>query len=107
MKDGMGNMLKQMQQMQQNLQKAQEDFHKKEIIGESGAGLVKITMNGKHSVISVDIDASILSEDKDLVEDLVAAAVNDATHKIEKLQEENISGLGQGMGLPGNFKLPF
>lgn len=104
MKNGMGDMLK---QMQQNLQKTQEDFHKKEVTGESGAGLVRVTMNGKHSVTSVNIDASILSEDKDLVEDLLAAAVNDASHKIEKLQEESMSGLGQGMGLPGNFKLPF
>ena len=107
MKGGMGNMLKQMQEMQEKIQKSQEDFHKKEVVGESGAGLVKVTMNGKHSVISVNVDPSILSEEKDLLEDLVAAAVNDATHKIEKLQEESMSGLGKGMGLPGNFKLPF
>ena len=102
--NGMGNMLK---QMQDNLQKAQEEIYRKEVIGESGAGLVKVTMNGKYSVLSVDLDPSLMSEEKDLLEDLLGAAVNDAVHKIEKTQQESMSGLTQGMGLPPNIKLPF
>lgn len=107
MMNGMGDMMKKAQQMQEQMQKAQEEAAKSEVTGESGAGLIKVTMNGRHDVRKVDIDDSLLSEDKEVLEDLLAAAVNDAVRRVEADQKDRMSGMMQGMGLPSNFKMPF
>ena len=106
-KGGMGNLMKQAQKMQEQMQKAQEELANAEVQGESGAGMVKVVMNGRHDVKSVTIDPSLLSEDKELLEDLLAAAVNDAVRKIEQQSQDKMSGLTSGMGLPPGFKPPF
>ena len=103
MKGGLGNLMKQAQAMQENLQKAQEELAKMEITGESGGGMVKVVMNGRHDVKRVNIDDSLLKDDKEMLEDLIAAAVNDAVRTIEKKSKETMSG----MNLPGGMKLPF
>lgn len=103
----MGDLMKQAQKMQEQLQKQQEEIAKKEVTGESGAGMVKVIMNGRHDVRKVDLDPSLLSEDKELLEDLLAAAVNDAVRKIEENNKNAMSGLAQGMGMPPGFKMPF
>jgi DNA-binding YbaB/EbfC family protein len=107
MKGGLGNLMKQAQQLQANLQKAQEEMGNMEITGQSGGGVVSVVMTGRHEVRRVSIDDSLLGEDKDMLEDLVAAAVNDAVQKVEKTVQEKFSGLAGGMGLPGGMKLPF
>lgn len=107
MMNGMGDLMKKAQQMQEEMQKAQEEIAKAEVTGESGAGLVKIVMNGRHDVRSVEIDASLMSEDKDVLEDLLAAAVNDAVRRVEANQKEKMSGMMSGMGMPPGFKMPF
>lgn len=107
MRGGLGNLMKQAQKMQENLKRAQEEIALMEVGGESGGGLVKVVINGRHEVRRVTIDPSLLSDDKDMLEDLVAAAMNDAVHKLEKTTQERMSGLTAGMGLPGDFKLPF
>jgi DNA-binding YbaB/EbfC family protein len=78
-----------------------------EITGESGGGLVRVVMTGRHEVRRVAIDDSLLGDDKDMLEDLVAAAVNDAVHKVERTTQEKFAGMAGGMGLPADFKLPF
>lgn len=107
MKGGLGNIMRQAQQMQENMQKAQEEIARLEVTGESGAGLVKITMTGKHDVKKVAIDSTLLGDDKDMLEDLIAAAVNDANRRVENLTQEKMSGLTAGMNLPPGMKLPF
>lgn len=107
MKGGLGNIMKQAQQMQANMQKLQEEMAKLEITGQSGGGMVTVVMNGRHEVRRVSIDPSLLSDDKDMLEDLVAAAVNDAVHKVEATSQERMASLTAGMNLPGGFKLPF
>ena len=107
MKGGIGNLMKQAQQMQENLKKAQEQIAELEVEGVSGAGLVKVTMNGKHDVRRVSIDASLMSDDKEMLEDLVAAAVNDAVRKVESVTQEKMSSVTAGMPLPPGMKLPF
>ena len=107
MKGGLGNLLKQAQKMQENLQKAQEELGNLEIVGESGGGLVQVIMTGRHEVRRVTIDDSLLQDDRDMLEDLVAAAINDAVHKVEKTVQEKFSGMTAGMGLPPGMKLPF
>lgn len=107
MKGGLGNLMKQAQAMQENMQKAQEEIAKMEITGESGGGLVKITMTGKHEARRVEIDDSLVGEDKDMLEDLVAAAINDAAHKVEATTQERMSGMTDGLNLPPGMKLPF
>ena len=107
MKGGLGNLMKQAQEMQANMQKAQEELANLEVTGESGGGMVKITMTGKHEVRRVSIDDSLLSDDKDMLEDLVAAAINDAAHKVEATTQERMSGLTSGINLPPGMKLPF
>ena len=107
MKGGLGNIMKQAQQMQENMQKAQEEIARLEVTGESGAGLVKITMTGKHDVKKVAIDPTLLGDDKDMLEDLIAAAVNDANRRVEKMTQEKMSGLTAGINLPAGMKLPF
>ena len=95
------------EQMQKNMQKAQEELASLELVGESGAGLVKVTMNGQHDVKRVSIDDSLLSEDKEILEDLLAAAVNDAVRKVEAKSKETMSAATAGLGLPPGMKLPF
>jgi hypothetical protein len=107
MKGGLGNIMKQAQQMQENMQKAQEEIANMEVTGESGAGLVKITMTGKHDVKQVSIDPALLDDDKDMLEDLIAAAVNDANRRVENMTQEKMSGLTAGLNLPAGMKLPF
>lgn len=106
-KGGMGNLMKQAQQMQEKMQKAQEELANSEVLGESGAGLVKVTMTGRHDVKRVELDDSIMGEDKELLEDLLAAAVNDAVRKIEEKNQSQMSSMTAGMGLPPGMKLPF
>jgi DNA-binding YbaB/EbfC family protein len=107
MKGGLGNLMKQAQEMQANMQKAQDEIASLEVTGESGGGLVKITMTGKHEVRRISIDDSLLADDKDMLEDLVAAAINDATHKVEATTQDRMAGLTSGMNLPPGMKLPF
>ena len=107
MKGGLGNLMKQAQEMQANMEKAQAELASLEVTGESGGGLVKVTMTGKHEVRRVVIDDSLLADDKDMLEDLVAAAINDAVHKVEVTTQERMSGLTSGMNLPAGMKLPF
>ena len=107
MKGGLDDIMKQAQQMQENLQKAQDDVAKMQVTGEAGAGLVKVTMTGKHDVKRVEIDPTLVGEDKEMLEDLVAAAVNDANRKVEKNTQEKMSGLASGLNLPAGMKLPF
>lgn len=105
--DNMGELMKKAQKMQEEMKKAQEEAARAEITGESGAGLVKVTMNGRHDVRKVDIDPSLLGEEKEILEDLLAAAVNDAVRRVEENQKEKMSGMMSGMGLPPGFKMPF
>lgn len=107
MKGGIGNLMKQAQAMQANMQRAQAEIANMEIAGEAGGGMVKVTMNGKHEVSRVVIDPSLFGDDKDMLEDLVAAAVNDAVRKVERMTQEKMGGLMAGMNLPPGFKMPF
>jgi nucleoid-associated protein EbfC len=107
-KGGLGNLMKQAQQMQERMQKVQEEIANIEVTGESGAGMVKVTINGAHSCRRVDIDPSLLVEDeKEMVEDLIAAAFNDANRRIEEAQKEKMAQVTGGMQLPAGFKMPF
>jgi len=107
MKGGLGNLMKQAQEMQANMQKAQEEMANLEVTGESGGGLVKVTMTGRHEARRVMIDDSLVGDDKDMLEDLIAAAINDATHKVEAATQERMSGMTDGLNLPAGMKLPF
>lgn len=107
MKGGLGNLMKQAQQMQENMQKAQEEIAKLEIEGQAGGGMVKVVMTGRHDVKRVSIDDSLMQEDKEMLEDLISAAVNDAVRQVEKTVQEKFSGMTAGMNLPEGFKLPF
>lgn len=106
-KGGMGNLMKQAQQMQERMQKMQEEVANMEVTGEAGAGLVKITITGSHNVRRVHIDESLMEDDKDMLEDLIAAAFNDAARRIEEAQKEKMSSVTGGMQLPPGFKMPF
>lgn len=107
MKGGIGQLMKQAQQMQAEMQKAQEEMSHVTVTGEAGAGLVKITMTCKHEVRSLAIDNSLIGDDKDMLEDLVVAAFNDAVRKVESTVKERFSGLAGGLSLPPGMKLPF
>ena len=107
MKNQLAGLMKQAQAMQDNLRRAQEELATMEVTGESGAGLVKVQMTCKHDVKRVTIDPSLLADDKDMLEDLVAAAVNDAVRRVESTTQEKMAGVTAGMGLPPGFKLPF
>lgn len=107
MKGGLGNLMKQAQQMQENMKRAQEELGNIEVEGQSGAGLVKIVMSCKHDVKRVKIDDSLFGDDKDMLEDLIAAAINDAVRKIEATSQEKMGGVMAGMPLPPGMKLPF
>jgi DNA-binding YbaB/EbfC family protein len=107
MKGGIGNLMKQAQLMQENMKKLQEELAQMEIEGQAGSGLVKVVMTGRHEVKRVTIDPKLLAEDKDMLEDLVAAAVNDAVRKIEATTQEKMSAATAGLPLPPGMKLPF
>lgn len=107
MKGGIGNLMKQAQAMQENLRKAQEELAAVEVTGNAGGSMVSVVMTCRYDVRRVTIDPSLLEDDKEVLEDLVAAAVNDAVRKIEKTTQEKMSGLTAGLGLPGGLKLPF
>jgi len=107
MKNQLAGLMKQAQAMQDNMKKAQEEIAKLEIEGQAGAGMVKVVMTGRHDVKRVTIDPSLLGEDKDMLEDLVAAAVNDAVRKVEAAAQEKMAGLTAGLPMPPGFKLPF
>ena len=106
-KGGMGNIMKQAQAMHEKMQKVQAEIANMEVTGESGAGLVKITMTGSHNVRRVEIDDSLLADDKEMLEDLVAAALNDAVRRVEDNNKEQMAKVTGGMQLPPGMKLPF
>ena len=107
MKGGIGQLMKQAQEMQANMQKAQEEMASISVTGESGAGAVKITMTCKHQVQGLEIDDTLIGDDKEMLEDLVVAAFNDALRKVEATVQEKMSGMASGLGLPPGMKLPF
>ncbi len=107
MKGGIGQLMKQAQEMQANMQKAQEEMASITVTGESGAGMVKITMSCRHEVKSVEIDDSLVGDDKDMLEDLIVAAFNDSIRRVEKTVQEKFSGMASGLNLPPGMKLPF
>ncbi|MDR5171522.1 YbaB/EbfC family nucleoid-associated protein [Methylobacillus sp. Pita2] len=107
MKGGLGNLMKQAQQMQENMKRAQEELGKVEVEGQAASGLVKITMTCRHEVRRVSIDDSVLSDDKELLEDLIATAFNDAARKAEATSQERMSSLTAGLPIPPGMKLPF
>jgi len=107
MKGNMGNMLKQAQQMQANMQRAQAEIAALEVTGEAGGGMAKVVMTGKHEVRRVVLDKSLPTDDKEMLEDLIAAAINDAVQKVEKVSQEKMSSVMGGMNLPAGMKLPF
>ncbi|MBE8718129.1 YbaB/EbfC family nucleoid-associated protein [Cellvibrio polysaccharolyticus] len=104
---GLGDLMKQAQEMQANMQKMQEQLASAEVKGEAGAGLVSVVMTGRHDVKRVHIDDSLMSEDKEMLEDLLAAAVNDAVRKVESTGREQMQKMTAGMGIPPDFKMPF
>ena len=107
MKGGVGNLMKQAQQMQDNMKKMQDSLGSGEVEGQAGAGMVKVIMTCHHDVKRVAIDPSLMTEDKEMLEDLLAAAVNDANRRVESTVQEKMAGFTNGMGLPPGFKLPF
>jgi DNA-binding YbaB/EbfC family protein len=107
MKADLGQLMQQAQKMQDQMQKAQEELAHIEVRGEAGGGLVKLTMTGRNEVRKIEIDDTLLGHDRDMLEDVLAAAFNDALHKVEKTVADKYAGLTTGLGLPGGFKLPF
>jgi DNA-binding YbaB/EbfC family protein len=106
-KGDIGDLMKQAQQMQANMQKAQEELANVEVTGEAGAGMVSIRMTGRYDVKQVSIDDDVFGEDKEVLEDLLAAAVNDAVKKVEANNQSKMSSLASGLNLPAGFKMPF
>ncbi|GAB2191085.1 YbaB/EbfC family nucleoid-associated protein [Sessilibacter sp. MAH2] len=104
---GLGDLMKQAQEMQENMQKMQQELANAEVTGESGAGMVKIVMTGRHDVRSVNIDPSLMTEDREILEDLIAAAMNDAVRKVERANQEKLGSLASGFQMPPGFKMPF
>lgn len=107
MKGGIGNLMKQAQKMQADMQKVQEELANMEVTGQSGGGMVSVQMTGRHDVKRVSIDDSLMEDDKEMLEDLLAAAVNDAVRQIEDKNQDTMSGMTAGMNLPAGMKLPF
>ena len=107
MKGGIGNLMKQAQKMQADMEKAQQEMANIEVTGQAGGGMVSVVMTCRHDVKRISIDDSLLSDDKDMLEDLIAAAVNDAVRQVEKTSSEKMSGMTAGLNLPGGMKLPF
>ena len=103
---GLGQLMKQAEQMQENMQKAQDDLASTLVTGESGGGMVKVTMTCKHDVHRLEIEDNLLKDDKEMLEDLIAAAFNDAIRKVEQTVQEKLSGLTGGFSLPAGMKLP-
>jgi DNA-binding YbaB/EbfC family protein len=106
MSGGFGNMMKQAEALQRNMQKAQEEIARLEVTGESGGGMVKVTMTGKHEVKRVQIEPAVVGDDREMLEDLVAAAINDAVRRVEAESQQRMSALMSGMRLPPGFKMP-
>ncbi len=107
MKGGLGNLMKQAQKMQEDMQKIQEEIASLEVTGQAGGGLVQVVMTGRHDVRRVQIDDTLLQDDKEMLEDLVAAAVNDAVRKVESETKEKMASVTSGLPVPPGFKLPF
>ncbi len=107
MKGAMGNLMKQAQKMQEDMQKAQEEVARLEVEGQAGGGMVKVVMNGRHEIRKVSLDDSLMQDDKEMIEDLLAAAVNDAVRRVEQQTQEKMAGVTAGLNLPGGMKLPF
>jgi len=107
MKGPMSSLMQQAQKMQEDMQKAQEELANSEVTGEAGGGLVKVTMNGRHEVRRVQIDDSLVGDDKDMLEDLVAAACTDAAHRMEAHTKDRMANVTAGLSLPPGMKLPF
>lgn len=107
MKGGIGQLMKQAQEMQANMKKAQEEMASVEVTGEAGAGAVRITMTCQRDVRAVVIDDDMIGDDKEMRDDLIAAALNDALRKVDKTVQDKFSGMASGMGLPAGLKLPF
>jgi nucleoid-associated protein EbfC len=101
----MNNLLQQAQAMQEKMKKMQDEIANTEVVGEAGAGMVKVTMNGRHDVRRVELDPSLMREDKEMLEDLLAAAVNDAVRRVERQQQDKMAGMTAGLPLPPGFKL--
>lgn len=104
---GIGDLFKQASQMQAKMAEPQEELAQAQVDGESGAGLVRVTLNGKYESVRVSIDRELIGEDPSMLEDLVAAAINDAVRKVEAMQKEKMASLAGGLGLPAGMKLPF
>ena len=107
MKGQLAGLMKQAQQMQENMKKMQEQLASTEVEGQSGAGLVKVVMTCRHDVKRITIDDSLLKDDKEMLEDLIAAAVNDAVRRVESTVQEKMAGVTAGLPLPPGFKMPF
>ena len=107
MKNALGNIMQQAQKMQADFKKAQEELNAMQVMGESGGGLVTILMTGKREARKVTIDPSLLADDKDMLEDMIAAAINDAVNKVAKMKKEKMSNRTAGLPLPPGFQLPF
>jgi DNA-binding YbaB/EbfC family protein len=107
MRGNFNNLMKQAAAVQANMEKAQAEIATIEVIGEAGGGMVKVTMTGRHEVKRVQIEPAVVSEDREMLEDLIAAAVNDASHKVEQRVQEKMAGLTAGLKLPPGVKLPF
>ena len=107
MKGNIGQLMKQAQLMQENMRRMQENLATLEVEGQSGAGMVKVQMTGKHEVKRVSIDPSLVGDDREMLEDLLVAAFNDAARKVDSIIAEKMSGMTAGLGLPPGFKLPF
>ncbi len=102
-----GNMMKQAQALQRSMEKAQQEIAEMEVVGEAGGGMVKVTLNGRHEARRVQIEPAVLGDDREMLEDLIAAAINDAVRKVEARTQEKMSGLMSGVKLPPGMKLPF
>jgi DNA-binding YbaB/EbfC family protein len=107
MKGGLAGLMKQAQEMQENMKRMQEQLATIEVEGQSGAGMVKVVMTCRHDVKRVTLDDSLLKDDKDMLEDLIAAAFNDAVRRVEAMVQEKMGGMTAGLGLPPGFKMPF
>ncbi len=106
-KGNIGNLMKQAQQMQERMQRVQGEIAAAEVSGEAGGGMVKVIMAGNHSLRRVTIDPSLMSDDKEMLEDLIAAAVNDAVRRVEEMSKDKMADVTGGMPMPPGFKLPF
>lgn len=107
MRGQIGQLMQQAQEMQEKMKRAQEDLAKMEVVGQAGGGLVKVTMSGRHEVRRVQIDPSLLGDDKEMAEDIVAAAINDAVNKVAEASEQSMGSMSEGLNLPPGMKLPF